>query len=315
MSNTVSIIIPVYNVEKYLPQCLDSVLGQTYRDLEVVVVNDGSTDGSLSIIQDYASRDIRIKVIDKPNEGVAPTRNVGLKTATGKYILFVDSDDWIELDMVDFLVGEIENSNADMAVCGSVINDLPVSKESFNKKLWNKDKSIYEFLRHISFNGSLWNKLLLREQVKGLTFESCISYGEDALFIWQVLQNVNTIVVTDKQLYHHNIHNDSISKQSWIPDKKGTGSIVWKKITDATENIWPNYHNIAKARYAIEDMWCLYYASLSGYPYDAHIKSRQQNIKANLKLIRKSNLVSSNKIIAAYALAYCYKLGKLLKYI
>ena len=108
------------------------------------------------------------------------------------------------------------------------------------------------------------------------------------------------------------MNDASLSHQTWSPDKKGSGSIVWAHIVEETKKNWPQYTDIAKARFALEDMWGLYYASLSGYKYDKHIHVRQQNIKQNLKLIRKSRLVSFNKIVTSYILSYWYGIGRLL---
>ena len=106
----------------------------------------------------------------------------------------------------------------------------------------------------------------------------------------------------------------SLSHQVWTPEKKGSSTIVWRTITSETQKLYPQYVDIARARWAIEDFWGLYYASLSNYPYDRHIKERQINIKRNLRLIASSGLVSKNKIFTAFALSYCYPLGRFLKY-
>jgi glycosyltransferase involved in cell wall biosynthesis len=113
----VSIVVPVYNVEKYLRQCLESIVGQTLREIEIIVVNDGSTDGSRRIIREYAERDGRIVVIDKPNEGYGKTMNRGLDAATGKYVGIVESDDWIEPDMYETLCDLAERHDAEVARC------------------------------------------------------------------------------------------------------------------------------------------------------------------------------------------------------
>ena len=148
----ISIIVPVYNSEKYIDKCLDSILNQTYKDLEIVLVNDGSNDQSLKILEKYALRDTRIKVVNQENKGVAAARNTGLDNATGEYILYVDSDDWIENNMVERMV-EL-SANADIVFCG---NDNAVSPEfvkkiiGITKEIWNKDKIIYEFLSQVCF--------------------------------------------------------------------------------------------------------------------------------------------------------------------
>ena len=118
MSNyAVSIVVPVYNAEKYLPKCIDSILNQTFKNFELILVNDGSKDNSLIICEDYKVSDRRIKVINKKNEGVSIARNIGINSAKGKYIMFIDSDDWIESNMVEKMYDAIQNS--DIAICGS----------------------------------------------------------------------------------------------------------------------------------------------------------------------------------------------------
>ncbi|WP_416145204.1 glycosyltransferase family 2 protein [Planococcus koreensis] len=117
MSETISVIVPVYNVQEYLPKCLDSVIGQTYENLEILLVNDGSTDESAEICDRYARMDGRIHVIHQENQGLAAARNAGLEAAAGMYIGFVDSDDWIDLDMYEFLYRLMHEYRADLAMC------------------------------------------------------------------------------------------------------------------------------------------------------------------------------------------------------
>lgn len=302
----VSILSPCYNVEMFLPQCLDSIVNQTYTNLQIVLFDDGSKDNTWRVLQDYASRDSRIEIYHQGNQGVASTRNNLLDKAQGEYILFVDADDWIELNMVEFLVSQAQTCQMDIVVCNLVSLE--------RRRILTQEQVVEMFLAHKELSGSLWNKLVRRDLLHGLAFDPRVTYGEDALFVWQILQRVRCVLLSNCQLYHHNDNDQSISHQSWTPEKKGSGSIVWRTITNDTEYLWPQYIDIAKARYAIEDMWGLYYASLAKYPYDEHIEERQRNVKNHLSLIRKSGLVSFTKIVTAYALAYCYASGKLLKY-
>lgn len=310
----VSILVPVYNVEAYLPQCLDSLLGQTYPHLQIVLIDDGSTDGSWRVMQEYTSRDERIEIYHQDNQGVGATRNHLLEKIKGDYVLFVDSDDWVELDMVEFLVGKASENRADVVTCAKVIND-GIPKAVYEEEIWSQEKVVKEFLRHVIFNGSLWNKLIKTSLLGNHRFDCRISYGEDALFCWYIIQNASNIIVTDRQFYHYRRNPQSLSRQKWTPEKKGTGSIVWKTIVEECKQYWPQYADVAKARYAIEDMWGLYFAALSNYPLDDHIKCRQENVRRNLKLIRKSGLINRKKIFAAYILSYCYQVRRILKYI
>ena len=123
----ISILIPAYNAAVFLPKCLDSVHNQTYRDLQVVIVDDGSKDNTLELCQSYAKNDNRIEVYHQENQGVASTRNHLLEKVKGDYVLFVDADDWIEPDMVNYMVDKLSSNNHDIVTCGSVVNDKTTS--------------------------------------------------------------------------------------------------------------------------------------------------------------------------------------------
>lgn len=157
----VSVLIPVYNVAQYLPKCLDSIVNQTYQQLQVVVVDDGSSDNSLSIVKDYAAKYPFVEVYHQENAGVAAARNNLLSHVKGDYILFVDSDDWLELDMIEFLISKIERYKVDVVTCGMVVNDTAVRKE-YKQECWNQEVTIQKFLFHKELSGSLWNFLRRR---------------------------------------------------------------------------------------------------------------------------------------------------------
>ena len=156
----VSILIPVYNVEKYLPHCLDSVINQTYSHLQIVLIDDGSKDTSFFICKEYANKDKRFEIYHQDNQGVAATRNHLLEKAKGDYVLFVDSDDWIEVDMVDHLLSLGVQKDADIVMCDRVIND---NKPSLTKPIvveLSQEKAIKDYLYHNYFIGSLCDKLI-----------------------------------------------------------------------------------------------------------------------------------------------------------
>lgn len=304
----VSILVPAYNVAQYLHKCLDSIVNQTYQQLQVVVVDDGSSDNSLSIVKDYAAKYPFVEVYHQENAGVAAARNNLLSHVKGDYILFVDSDDWLELDMIEFLISKIEKYKVDVVTCGMVVNDTAVRKE-YKQECWNQEVAIQKFLFHKELSGSLYNKLVKTSLLHNIVFHCGISYGEDALFCWQFFQNINSLLYTDRQLYHYRMNQTSISHQSWSPQKKGTDHGVWEAISSDTEKWWPQYLTIAKARFAIQDMWALYYASLSDYKYDKHIQLRQKNIRENLKNIRRSHLLGMKKYIFTWIISRWYQIG------
>lgn len=314
MNNTplVSILSPSYNVEKFLPKCLDTIIHQTYSNLQIVLIDDGSNDDTWSVMQEFAAKDRRVEIYHQSNCGVAVTRNHLLDKVRGDYVLFVDSDDWIELDMVEFLIQKALTTNSSIVACGMVKNDDLFDKTIQNEEIWEQSKAVLEFLRHVRFNGSLCNKLVATNLLHNVRFYSGISYGEDALFVWGLLQNVDKVVLTDKILYHYRMNDDSISHASWTPEKKGANHQVWKQITEDAAKLWAQYLDVVKVRAALEDMWALYYASTTSYEYDGHIRMRQQNVRCNLMLILKSDIPTANMKLYAIAASISFSL---LKYI
>lgn len=310
----VTILSPCYNVGQFLPKYFETILGQTYSNLQVVLIDDGSKDDTWAVMQEYAAKDSRVEIYHQENQGVATTRNNLLDKVKGDYVLFVDSDDWIELDMVEYLVRVALEHNSKCVMCENVINDATPKDTEPKIKILSQEQAVHDFLRHEYFVGSLWNKLLSSSLLHNERFHCGISYGEDALLCWSVLQKVDKVVVTDRQLYHYRMNEGSISHSKWSPEVKGTGNMVWDTISKETKQLWPCFYNIAKSKYVIEDMWALIFASMSDYPFDVHIKHRQEHLRDNLTLVRKSGLINKKKIIAAYALAYSYKSGKLLKF-
>lgn len=305
MSKSVSILIPVFNCEAFLRQCLDSVVGQTYRDLQVVVVDDGSTDGSWAIMQEYSARDSRVEVYHQENAGVATARNSLLDLAKGDFVLFVDSDDWLELNTIETLMNEQAIGDYDIVAYEAIGSQNEVDV------VYNQAQVIEQFLAHVTFNGSLCFKLVRRELFEGHRFDLSVSYGEDALMTWHVLQRVKSVRVTPLQFYHYRMNDASISHQSYGVKRK-SGHQVWKQISEETEKYWPQYKHIAIATFAISDMWQLYFAAKSNYPFDEDLKHYQANVKKHVFDIVKSGLVSANKIFFAIAVSISYTICRLM---
>ena len=140
-SKKISIIVPVYNVEKYLPKCLDSLINQTYKNLEIICVNDETPDNSLQILEDYARKDNRIKIVSQKNQGLSGARNTGAKYVTGEYIMYVDSDDWIELDTCEVAVNKAVENDADI-VLWSYVREF--ADLSLPKKIFDEDEIVFD---------------------------------------------------------------------------------------------------------------------------------------------------------------------------
>lgn len=201
----ISVIIPVYNVEEYLERCVDSVLAQTFTDIEVILVDDGSTDNSGKICDEYAEKDPRISVIHKENGGLSDARNSGIEAANGKYIGFVDSDDYIDTDMYEFLYGIAQKENADVAMCE--LYHCYAGKEIFRHpsdyyKVTDNIGAIHCVLESRITSVTTVNKLYLRELFNNLRFRKGKT-AEDAFIMVDLLSKAKTVVITNAQKYYY----------------------------------------------------------------------------------------------------------------
>ena len=205
----ISVIIPVYNVEKYLDKCIKSVVNQTYKNLEIILVDDGSPDNCSQMCDEWAKKDERIKVIHKANGGVSSARNVGLDNATGEYIAFVDSDDFLDLDYYEKMLEGVDFSKVDLVVSNTrrIDDETGVgnANNSFNKDYLNTN-DIDEFCAFVSegFLPPIWNKIYKKKLIKQ-TFRESILIGEDRIFNFNYLQNINNNVVIKNNLFYNYI--------------------------------------------------------------------------------------------------------------
>jgi glycosyltransferase involved in cell wall biosynthesis len=218
----ISIIIPVYNVEKYLRRCIESILSQSINDFEVILVNDGSSDQSGSIADEYKSKanDQRIIVIHKENGGVSSARNAGLSVASGDYVWFVDGDDWIEPNALEEILSEIENLEVDLVVFGNarvgknirLVNSLTLNKPG----LYNFE--ILDFYKNYYFSNKVgfvpWNKIYRREVIRNnhILFDTEEAFGEDLLFNLYFYLNINTICFSNGVYYNYYVREGSAER-------------------------------------------------------------------------------------------------------
>ena len=210
----VSIVIPVYNIGKYLEKCLDSVVAQTFPDIEIIVVNDGSTDNSPEIIARYADKDSRIVVIDKSNEGLAYARKSGIEAARGTYIYHLDGDDYLELDAIELLYRKAKEEDADMVVFPFSLDYVDEKKKRSSRPAPGVYDSV-SFFQSMAFCRNYWSVcsyLHKRSLYAEVHFEKGLNYGEDAYLASQLTYFANKIVVLESHpLLHYVIRNDSIS--------------------------------------------------------------------------------------------------------
>lgn len=209
----VSIIVPIYNVEKYLNRCVDSLINQTYRNLEIILVNDGSPDNSPEMCDKYAVNDSRIKVIHKENGGLSDARNAGIDIATGKYIMFIDSDDYAELDMVESAVMAIKKDDSDVALWGYFADFVDQNEKhvqsitypGLNGVLDSSEKQFVLSNELINLMGYTWNKLYKNEiiQKNNYRFQEDLSLVEDITFNSEIFKDNHSINFIEKQLIHY----------------------------------------------------------------------------------------------------------------
>lgn len=202
MDELISIIVPVYNAEKTLRRCVCSLVGQTYRNLEIILVNDGSKDGSLDICREFAGEDARIRVIDQPNGGVSSARNAGLDAATGKFVMFCDSDDWTEPDWCAAMRGNYEEG--DLTICEIDRDDISLEKAE-NSRMWETAQR-KDFLHRPLLMCSLVNKFFARSVIEEnhLRLPEQLSLGEDFAFALSYVCTIGgNLRYLNRALYHY----------------------------------------------------------------------------------------------------------------
>lgn len=301
----VSILIPVYNVENYISTCLNSVLFQTYPNLQIILIDDGSKDHSLGICQEYAARNKNIEIYHQENQGVATTRNNLLEKVKGDYVLFIDSDDWVETDMVEYLTSIGDLMDADIVMCSMVINDTKsINKETSIVEL-NQEHAIKDFLHHKYFTGSLCNKLIKSNLLRNIKFDNGITYGEDALFCWKVLQNVKSVVVTNRKLYHYRMNNISLSHI--FNGHQFSAYHVWSQIVNDVKESYPQFLPIAQSHFCLSMTIILYNAAKHNYPSDEIIKTICSIVKKNKMKMLRHIPNSFKKYLVASLLAWNYE--------
>ena len=225
----VSVIIPIYNKEKKLKRCIDSVLKQTYKNLEIILIDDGSTDGSGKICEDYARDDARITVIRQENGGVSRARNRGIAEAHGEYIEFVDADEYLDENMVESVISSAKEKGAEVTICGykQIFSDrVRAVSETPGSYTINEFIPVMARWKLDPLIGAPWNKLMLRKAVldSHVEYEPRMIYAEDYDFNVKLFSNISRVEVSDKCLYNY----DTLTEGS-LTKKNTIGSdVLWK---------------------------------------------------------------------------------------
>lgn len=218
----VSIIVPVYNVKDYLEKCINSICNQTYSNLEIILIDDGSTDESGKICDKLSEEDSRIKVIHQENGGLADARNVGIDICTGDYISFVDSDDWIDMHMIETLVDACEKHLAQLACCGRYLyyNERYIKTAYANGLVekWNVETAISNLLSWNQIDSAAWDKLYDKSLFDGIRFPKGRLH-EDIFIMYKIFEKANAIIHIGTPLYYYRQRDDGITRSRYKASK------------------------------------------------------------------------------------------------
>ncbi len=254
----ISIIVPVYNVEKYLTRCLACLCKQTYQKIEIICVDDKSTDGSLSICEDACKNDNRIIIVrNEKNEGPSVVRNKGIELAKGKYLFFIDSDDFIEENTIQLLYEQTQKGTIDIVSCNFCfyfqkedVKDVYLYNKNINVLDLPQEEAFKNLLTQETNYRCVWAKLIKKEIVDDLSFPEGYRYGEDMIFTSKLILNATTIKHLNKVLYYYNQEGISLVRSGFNKEKLKEIEIV-KDWLNITREKFPNLINKANAYYYI----------------------------------------------------------------
>ncbi len=248
----ISIIIPVYNIERYIARCLDSVLNQSYGNLQVIVIDDGSTDNSGAILDEYAKGDSRIDLLHKENAGVATARNTALSMVKGEYVAFADGDDYLEKDIILKLFNAIIKENADLSCCG-YYEEYEDRTINFSRPeiCFDKHEAYMDFFTMGGRIGSgCWNKLFRTEALKDIQYKKYVM-GEDVEMLTRALDNCNRVICIEYMGYHYVHRSDSATRKAFRPDNLNILNVT----DDMIEYISPKYPELMDKLYSFKASW------------------------------------------------------------
>lgn len=290
----ISVIIPVYNAGKFLRKCLDSMVNQTYKELQIILIDDGSTDGSGSICDEYAEIDGRIQVFHQENQGLSKARNRGLDLAKGEYITFVDSDDYIEIDTYATVnKAIIDNFSPDLIlfreksvdVNGKMVylqGDTPTGEILLKDRKFAEKRIIGELINGVC------DKVFKAEVINGLSFEIGKMYGEDFRFNLEMLKKIHTVVYIDQIKYSYVMNSESVTHQTFNPNS--FDQVYFKdSIVEIVKNNFPEYLKVSEKRAFLARLrMCrpLYHERIAN-KYEEKLNEYNQYMRIHYKSVKK----------------------------
>ena len=308
MSERISVIVPVYKVEPYLRKCVDSILAQTYTNLEVILVDDGSPDSCGAICDEYAAKDNRVRVIHKHNGGLSDARNAGLNIATGDWLSFIDSDDWIEASMYETLLHNATKNNAEISIGGVVDevltdNGIVITKTTQGGSVVTEVREKQSAIRHFLCNSwSAWDKIYRRMVFDGVRYPVG-EINEDEAIALQLLEKCERVVYTNEVFYHYIKRPESITTSSFSPKK-----FAWyRHCRDNLEWIREHHPELtepAAARYRGALLWTLTEIAMSDKAYPAEQQDMLTELCNNRELFFRIPFDALNEKIRFMMLCY-----------
>ncbi len=293
----ISVIVPCYNVEEYIEKCLQSLANQTYKNLEVIVVNDGSTDATREIIGKFCEGRENFIVVDKQNGGLSSARNEGFKYATGELIGFVDSDDFVDTDMYEHLYNNMVKENADLSICGKYRYEngvaTPMQKEGIYLSMTGK-QALKTLLSGNPYQNEAWDKLYKRELFDTVRFPEGKQY-EDSAIMYGIMFSCNKVVYDSTPKYYYLIRGNSITGTNFSP-KRMDYFEAGKKCLDFVNEKCPDLADYAAFRYVSIGLFLARDIILSkSNEFDGYLKTILADVKKYAKIAQKSGLFTKKQ--------------------
>lgn len=317
MNPKVSIIVPVYNVENFIHECINSILKQTFTDFELILVDDGSVDLSGAICDDYSKQDKRIKVIHKENGGQSSARNRGIEAAKGDYIGFIDSDDWISDEMYMILYTKAIDTNADIIACNIIMHNKDLTNHLYCDKaddsFYDRNSAMNELYLNERLTFSPCNKLYKKELFKGISFKEGYIL-EDMDFAYRIIHQANTIYYTGEALYHYRYNHESTMRRVFSKKRLDEFEVRNNMYTFYLEN-YPHHANELYAERFLTGL--MLYISIEKYYRDEKNlykylididRKKVYPLIFNKKYKRKKRVLLSLAMISPNILAKTYRI-------
>ena len=311
MEELVSVIVPIYKVEKYMHRCVDSIINQTYKKIEIILVDDGSPDSCGKICDEYAEKDNRIKVIHKENGGLSDARNAGIDIAKGNYLTFIDSDDYVTEDYVEFLLNLLKESDADMSVCKHTIvyNDSKYIDTGTKKYYLAEPRQILEMLLYSDdFDVSTWAKLYKKELFCNIRFPKDRLF-EDSATTYKLIDLCKKIAFKSESKYFYVIRDDSITTKEFNSKKFD----LIKSTEEMVTYIEKKYSDLKKGcerrlMYSyLSTLMNLAEVDKKSENYEEYKKQLMEYIKKHRKEVLKDKKIPKRDRIALYSLLFGFE--------